>query len=128
MDDTTCGCGRPGRYTTGMHTDSPTYSCNKYKRCPSYQELEYQLQKKNTDFAVLLKAAEDVMMYRDGSSPYESACAIIDKFTVQDSFPSDIETIAAQAITALKNATVEELETVIRQLGYTPHPRKDSDG
>ena len=38
MMDTRCGCGREGRYTL-IEFGFETYACNKYKRCPSYEEL-----------------------------------------------------------------------------------------
>ena len=34
-EDTICGCGKPTRYMLS----GGRYSCNKYARCPSYEEL-----------------------------------------------------------------------------------------
>lgn len=81
---TLCGCGRPGVYTSGIHTDNWVYSCNKYKRCPTYRDLEEQLQKRNSEFTSLLKAANSVTVYRDGTTNYEAACSTIKTFTTQD--------------------------------------------
>lgn len=36
-----CGCGRETRYTVGKDKNGEMIlACNKYKRCPSYSELE----------------------------------------------------------------------------------------
>lgn len=38
----TCGCGRPTRYMVGSPVTDPknaTYACNKYSRCPTYEEI-----------------------------------------------------------------------------------------
>ncbi len=37
-----CGCGRPVRYSTQGNTDGG--SCNKYGRCPTYEELRAALE------------------------------------------------------------------------------------
>ena len=35
-----CGCGKEARYMFRESLEAvPTYACNKYGRCPSYQEL-----------------------------------------------------------------------------------------
>lgn len=39
MDDTKCGCGKEGRYTH-INDGVETYACNKYLRCPTYDELK----------------------------------------------------------------------------------------
>lgn len=36
-----CGCGKPVRYITSCGKGS----CNKYQRCPTYEELELQTRK-----------------------------------------------------------------------------------
>lgn len=38
LEDTKCPCGKEGRYIE-MVDDVETYSCNKYQRCPTYEEL-----------------------------------------------------------------------------------------
>jgi len=35
----TCGCGRPTRYVKILDDGTEVHSCNKYGRCPSYEEL-----------------------------------------------------------------------------------------
>lgn len=37
MIDVKCGCGKEGRYSTGIDGE---WSCNKYQRCPTYEEQE----------------------------------------------------------------------------------------
>lgn len=37
-EDTKCGCGKEGRYIH-MRDGVETYSCNKYLRCLTYEEL-----------------------------------------------------------------------------------------
>ena len=39
MIDTTCNCGREGRYMH-MIKGEQKFSCNKYVICPTYRELE----------------------------------------------------------------------------------------
>ena len=34
-----CGCGKEGRYMHGL-PGNDAFSCNKYRRCPTYAELE----------------------------------------------------------------------------------------
>jgi hypothetical protein len=35
----TCGCGKPTRYTKINEDGTQEHSCNKYGRCPTYDEL-----------------------------------------------------------------------------------------
>jgi len=35
----TCGCGKDGKYLIKDADGFEQYSCNKYKRCPTYDEL-----------------------------------------------------------------------------------------
>jgi len=37
--DAKCGCGKEGRYLSFDEQHNEIYSCNKYKRCPTYDEL-----------------------------------------------------------------------------------------
>jgi len=46
--DMTCGCGRDGVYDMG----NGKYSCNKYIRCPTYDELENQLKECRSDLRI----------------------------------------------------------------------------
>ena len=34
-----CGCGREGRYTRAGEDGLNIWACNKYQRCPTYEEL-----------------------------------------------------------------------------------------
>jgi len=34
-----CGCGEEGRYVHFLPDGEEVYSCNKYRRCPTYDEL-----------------------------------------------------------------------------------------
>jgi hypothetical protein len=48
--DNLCGCGRPVRYSRSVKNDDGSISealgaCNKYRRCPSYKELEEKIER-----------------------------------------------------------------------------------
>jgi len=47
MIDEKCGCGKPVRYSMPGDFDAPG-SCNKYTRCPTYEELQVTLRSANT--------------------------------------------------------------------------------
>jgi hypothetical protein len=67
-----CNCGRDSRYTVivdGEWIDS----CNKYKVCPTYEELERELVRLETLYKKLLGAAGDLTLYREGTSQYKEA-------------------------------------------------------
>lgn len=49
-EETTCGCGRPTRYMVAVGR----YSCNKYSRCLSYEELRTTLADTNMKLLSLL--------------------------------------------------------------------------
>ncbi|MDQ4121685.1 MAG: hypothetical protein M3209_09595 [Acidobacteriota bacterium] len=39
-----CGCGKPVRYQVGTDADrKPIFACNKFFRCPTYEEQEKML-------------------------------------------------------------------------------------
>ena len=40
-----CGCGRDGRYVVNVNTPDEAYACNKYSRCPTYDELRLTVNK-----------------------------------------------------------------------------------
>ena len=53
--DMVCGCGRPVRY---VNVSNGMGACNKYNRCPSYEELEDKLnqaERKLFDIKKILK-------------------------------------------------------------------------
>jgi len=43
--NTLCGCGKSGRYMIKDADGFDVYSCNKYQRCPTYDEL-YEINRK----------------------------------------------------------------------------------
>lgn len=69
MYEEKCNCGRPVRYMT----DKGEKSCNKYARCPTYQDLEQSNAEIAEDFGKILKAANDLSMFREGTSHYMEA-------------------------------------------------------
>lgn len=64
-----CNCGKPAKY---MHSED-RMSCNKYDVCPTYDELSDTCKQLTIDLSFTLKAAQDLLMFREGTSHYEKA-------------------------------------------------------
>ena len=64
-----CGCGRMAKY----EDSSGLGSCNKYKRCPTYGELEKVNKELNEAITRLAINAQRILTYREGTRSYEDA-------------------------------------------------------
>jgi len=64
-----CGCGRDVRYST----QEGQGSCNKYGRCPSYEDLIFQNKELTKRLNNCVKAAHTVLAYKDSSEQYITA-------------------------------------------------------
>lgn len=56
-----CGCGKPVRYMTPGNDDEG--SCNKYQRCPTYDELRSMLEMTNRRLALFQEAVNKIDDY-----------------------------------------------------------------
>jgi hypothetical protein len=56
-----CGCGRPAKYSTPGNEDGG--SCNKYSRCPTYEQLANALELSNRRLACYQKAINKIDDY-----------------------------------------------------------------
>lgn len=65
-----CGCGKEGRYLI-MRDDEQLCSCNKYQRCPTYEELYDISQNRKELLLELSSAAMMVLLFREGTANYE---------------------------------------------------------
>lgn len=74
-----CGCGRPAKYTSFIDNKF-VGSCNKYGRCPTYEELEYKLKQLKAEFDSLLCSANDTINYRESTNFYKEAEINIRRF------------------------------------------------
>ena len=59
--ESTCGCGKPARYTS----KDGKGSCNKYKRCPSYDELRAEKDKVFELYGFLMRGLTDIILDYD---------------------------------------------------------------
>ncbi len=91
-----------------MHTDNPVYSCNEYKRCLSYVELYDVCTKLRVDCSNLLKIANDLSMYIDGTQQYNAALQRLHDYE-NPKCTESIETIANKAMESWFMASVEEI-------------------
>ena len=57
-----CGCGRPVRY---MSTNGGEGACNKYGRCPSYDELRTENRKLNGQIVYIQSRAIELKLALD---------------------------------------------------------------
>lgn len=81
-----CGCGKDARYLT-MCGDEQVGSCNKYQRCPTYEQLYDIAQNRKSLLLELSSAAMFVLLYREGSTNYEIGKQTIEKIQAKlDSF------------------------------------------
>ena len=73
-----CPCGREGRY---FHESDGkrVISCNKYAVCPTYEELDKNAGELFKDLLTALRAADDLMIYKDSSKYYKDAERIIEE-------------------------------------------------
>lgn len=60
-----CNCGRPAKWSSGINEPS---SCNKHKLCPTYDEIEKELELLKSRYSLLLSHAETLTLYKDSSS------------------------------------------------------------
>lgn len=67
--DDLCGCGKQIRYTD----PDGLGSCNKYRKCPSYDELSASYNAVMQDLSKLLTEIQNVLVFREGTSHYEEA-------------------------------------------------------
>lgn len=69
----TCNCGRRGRYISNSGSEEPTLSCNKYKACPPYDELQDEAAHYKNVSLELFNIATDLSVYREGTEHYQQA-------------------------------------------------------
>lgn len=74
-EDTTCGCGRPAKY----QSHDGVGSCNKYGRCPTYEELEQTNKELASDLEKALAAATSLSIYRDSTSSWDKALNVVNQ-------------------------------------------------
>ena len=65
-----CNCGKEARYFHLVNGED-VVSCNKYKICPPYEELEHDARKYKKLAWELIDIANDLSMYRDGTKNYK---------------------------------------------------------
>lgn len=66
LENKKCPCGKEGRYIKIIDGED-LFSCNKYQRCPTYEELENSLDKQNKRVLAYQKftnAIDDYFEYR----------------------------------------------------------------
>lgn len=62
-DDFVCGCGKPVRYIAVGKGSEGEGSCNKYMRCPTYDELQDTLKHANKCLSAYQKAINQIDDY-----------------------------------------------------------------
>tara|TARA_B100000929_G_scaffold290599_1_gene284945 strand:+ start:86839 stop:87117 length:279 start_codon:yes stop_codon:yes gene_type:complete len=83
VEEMVCGCGRQGRYIDPSNGKS---SCNKNKRCPTYEQLEKTNKELYHDILMLLEASNDVTTFRESTKPYNKANFVIEELTSKYDF------------------------------------------
>ena len=73
-----CGCGKDARYLT-TNGDEQVGSCNKYQRCPTYEELYDIAQNRKSLLLELSSGAMMVLLFREGTANYEIGKQTIEK-------------------------------------------------
>lgn len=73
-----CGCGKDARYSI-MRDGQEIGSCNKYQRCPTYEELYDIAQNRKSLLLELSSGAMMVLLFREGTSNYEIGKQTIEK-------------------------------------------------
>ena len=58
LKDMKCPCGRDGKYVQIIDGDE-VYSCNKYRRCKTYEQLEDELSKQKEQLLTAIQRMED---------------------------------------------------------------------
>lgn len=71
--DQKCNCGRAVRYIS----PDGVGSCNKYVRCPTYEDLEKNAGELFNDLMHSISAAHDLNCFREGTSRYKEAEAVV---------------------------------------------------
>ena len=74
-----CGCGRDVRYMTGNTFTEGSGSCNKYKRCPEYSDLEKEIIILREANKLLTECSEVFMDYRYGTDTWNKAEAALNR-------------------------------------------------
>lgn len=77
VEDCKCGCGKEGRYICHDDNGNSVYSCNKYQRCPTYEDLYKMYEDLKGKFIKLKNASEDILIFREGTDYYKQAEQII---------------------------------------------------
>lgn len=54
-------------------------SCNKYRLCPTYDELEKRVESLQKKYNELIGAAQGLTLYREGTSCYTNAEEVVQK-------------------------------------------------
>ncbi len=75
-EGTLCGCGRAGRYTMIGLDGISVSSCNKYKRCPTYDELKESFRVSQSHVLKYRRAVDMIDEYFE----YESGCSADRKY------------------------------------------------
>lgn len=75
-----CNCGRGLKY---YHSEG-RMSCNKHLVCPTWDELYTTLQETQRNYWELIKAANDLLVFREGTKQYLEAEAKISKLSYKD--------------------------------------------
>lgn len=81
-----CGCGKQAKY---MLTDGNT-SCNKYSRCPTYEELVASNAELKEDISMLLQRIKELLVYREGTVSYNEAVGHIKAIARKNGFELEI--------------------------------------
>lgn len=66
LENAKCGCGKDGRYIK-IENGVETFSCNKYQRCPTYDELLESYKKSDGyvwTYRKFVNAIDDYFEYR----------------------------------------------------------------
>lgn len=81
-----CGCGNLAEYQTSDFK----WACNKYTRCPSYNELVKANDELFSDMSALLDATKGLIMFREGTENYENYLAEIKHISSKNGFDMGI--------------------------------------
>ncbi len=76
-----CNCGCKGRYIADHVHRFTTSVCNKYSVCLPYDEVLTQRDNYRKLLKELQEAMEDVLTFREGTSPYNEAEAVYQRIS-----------------------------------------------
>ena len=77
-----CGCGRGARYTS-FKDGKEVGSCNKYQRCPTYDELCATNNDIIKDLFMLFELSDNLRLFKDSSDSYKQAEVSLDKLKLK---------------------------------------------